>query len=62
MDTPLLGSDLLYAWKQDGLLFIKSTDVELMLEPGDRFGGRTYFEWKRIADGPGVVSGDWLDV
>jgi hypothetical protein len=47
---------------QDGLLFIKCTDVDIILEPGDHFGGRSYLEWEVIANGPRQVSADWLDV
>ena len=53
--------DVLHAWMQDGLLFIKSTDVDIILEPGDHFGGRSYLEWEVIANGPRQVSADWLD-
>lgn len=36
--------------------------VELILVPGESFGGHSFAEWLAVAKGPGVVNADWLDV
>lgn len=36
--------------------------VDVVIGTGDTFGGRTFSEWKTIADGEGVVAAGWLRV
>lgn len=40
----------------------KACEVEVSLLPGEKFGGRTYDEWRKVAIGPGCIDADWLDV
>lgn len=56
---------------EDGRLLIQSLipdsddragDVQLHLQPGEHFGGRTFDEWLAVACGPRYVSADWLEV
>jgi hypothetical protein len=64
-------STMLATLVREGLILIKSQvhpsneypcHVELMLFPGDSFGGRDFNEWLEVANGPGSVNADWLDV
>jgi hypothetical protein len=41
---------------------IRAGDLQLILEPGDCFGGRRFDEWAAVADGTGYVTADWLMV
>ncbi len=36
--------------------------VDVVIGAGDTFGGRTFTEWKTIADAEGVVDAGWLRV
>ncbi len=62
--TPMMIAKL----NEDGHVLIASvlTDpgdhVELTLPPGEVFGGRSYDEWRTVAEGAGSVSADWLSV
>ena len=40
----------------------KTDEREVLLLPGDVFGGHAYAEWLQIASEAGRVPCDWLDV
>jgi hypothetical protein len=37
-------------------------DLDVILQSGEWFGGRSFVEWREVATGAGVVGADWLDV
>lgn len=37
-------------------------DIAVYLSNGESFGGRSFAEWASLANGPGEVSADWLEV
>lgn len=36
--------------------------LEILLSPGEHFGGHTYEEWCAVAKQTGQIAADWLDV
>jgi hypothetical protein len=37
-------------------------DLDVVLQPGEWFGGHSFVEWREVAAGAGVVCAEWLDV
>lgn len=52
----------LLVWTNVELLDSAAKKVDVILLPGDTFGGRSYVEWQTIADDAGHVDADWLNV